>query len=77
GQTQRLAMIQKETGETKNANLFLAMSLLGDRRGQAELTRMAMRKQKELDDSKKIQISKVRIRSGETGGGPEDSADSA
>jgi hypothetical protein len=73
----RLAMIQQETGETKNTNLFLALSLLGDKRGQGELIRMAGKKQKELDGSEKVQISKVHVRPGKTGGSSEESPGSA
>lgn len=73
----RLSKVQAETGETKNANLFLALSLLGDGRGRNELAKMASKKQKELDDIEKVQISEVRVRPEESGRSLEDSSDPA
>lgn len=39
----RLAMVQAEMGETKNAAIFQALALIGDPRGVAEINRMARR----------------------------------
>jgi len=39
----RLAMVQAEMGETKNAAIFQALALVGDPRGIAEINRMAKR----------------------------------
>ncbi|MBC2741590.1 MAG: hypothetical protein HGJ93_00695 [Desulfosarcina sp.] len=39
----RLAMLQKEMGEVKNANLYHAMAMLGSVEGRAELVKMINR----------------------------------
>jgi len=43
-QHQRIHAMQAEMGETKNANLFQALAMVGDKRGVSELKRMLQKK---------------------------------